>query len=321
MNVVYLTWIILIAVVAVIGNLLTIVAFVKESKLREKPSDFLILALACVDFFTGLFVLPLLSPLFVTPGHWPLGENGCRVLVTSSVWIITASLFLLIFISLDRFLLVYLDYSRYLNMQTKRVIYLFIALSFGIAIVAATLEQSMWYYGKSIDERGANINYDQVCLSPPRRVAAFSSAFFVLFYFVPVMIVCGLSIAFLGLLRRRIKNKVGAVESSRVSSVQSSGGATEEGSQQHESSIRNRYIKPALTLIALVTAMAVCMLPYCSYVIVVEWFCSECQDITVLYSFLFLQYINCCLDPVLYAATQSKIRKFYRRRVQAICHI
>ena len=326
MNIIYLILIPTLSFIAFLGNLLTIIAFWKETKLREKPSDALILALACIDFVTGLIVLPLNGPLYITPGHWPLEEIGCRILISSAVAVQTISLFLLIGISLDRYLLVSLEYSKYVKLQSKRRIKGYIVITLAISIIAIFIEQAMWNYGKTINEVAAGINFNRVCLSPIRRVATFSTFYFLLFFFLPVVMVCGLSIAFLMLLRRRIKKKarVGVSTQSRPDqrSTASATPATEEtsdGQGTSDASVRNRYIKPALTLIALVSAMALCMLPYCLYVIVVEWFCSECRNVPVLYAVLLLQFSNACLDPILYAATQSKIRRYYQARLKSIC--
>ena len=194
-----------IATVATFANLLTMVAFWKEPKLREKPSDLLIFALACVDFLTGLIVVPLITPLYVIPGDWPLGEFGCRTLVSTSTAALTGSMFLLIAISLDRLLLVSVQYPRYIKIQSKRQIYLNIGVAIGAAIFVSLLGQSFWNVAKTLDVIAANINFNKICLSPSRRVAAFSSAFFIIFYCIPVLIVGFLSVGFLLFLRKRIK--------------------------------------------------------------------------------------------------------------------
>lgn len=340
------------AAVTVIGNLLTLIAFWREPKLREKPSDMLICALAGVDFVTGLVVMPLMSPLYITPGDWPLGEAGCRVLISLSNIVLNSNLVLLIFISLDRYLLVSREYPQYVKIQSEHRIYACILLSFCLAALAVGAEQGPWEYAKTVNAVAAGIDYDKFCLSPPRRITRFSIGFFVVSYLLPVVIVGILSVAFLYLLRKRMKknltqvrpsdtasssqahsdnhatntttttttrgDETSALEVATISAVKTSAPTTEGQHQQAENSTRNRYIKPAITLIALVTAMGICMLPYCLYVVVVNWFCPQCANVEVLYAVLLLQYCNSCLDPILYAATQSKIRKFYRARFNAL---
>lgn len=316
---------ILVAVVCfltVIGNSATIYAFWKVPGLREKPSEFLILNLSVADLMTGLLAIPLVSPMYITPGNWPLGESGCRFIVFPFNLSIHTSLGLLLAISIDRFLLVYLEYPKYLKIQSQARINFIIACCWGFAALTVVIEQSVWDVAKGLDEVAANINYDRVCLSPPRRLQSFSISFFLGLYFTPVVLVCGFSLAFLCLLRKRlIKNKVRQAPQSTTGTVSSAPSHENQpqpdqsatgGSQgESRSRVRNRYIKPALSLIALVFGMAVCMLPYSLYVIIIELFCPKCNNIPVLFNLLFLQFCNACLDPFLYALTQRKIQKLY----------
>ncbi len=46
-------------------NIGTIVAFWRLPSLREKPSELLILNLACADLFTGLVIFPMAAPLAI----------------------------------------------------------------------------------------------------------------------------------------------------------------------------------------------------------------------------------------------------------------
>ena len=74
---------------------------------------------------------------------------------------------------------------------------------------------------------------------------------------------------------------------------------------------RNLYVKPAITLIGLVVSMAVCMLPYALYVVIIESGCQWCNSTDVLYALLLLQFCNACLDPFIYVFTRRKMRQFY----------
>ena len=127
------------------------------------------------------------------------------------------------------------------------------------------------------------------------------------------MIVCGLSISFLYFLHRRLK-KTKSSEASQASQVPSAQQANQEpsgSSRQGNSFTKNRYIKPAVSMLILVFAMAICMLPYCFYVMIIELFCETCNTLKVIYAVFLLQFCNACLDPFLYGMTQRKIRRFY----------
>ena len=315
-NLFYLIFIPTICFLIILGNSATIVAFWKLPSLRNKPSDLLILHLSITDLITGLFVIPIFSPNYITPGHWPLGELGCRFIAGPPYNIsIHTSLLLLLAISIDRFLLVSTKYPHYLKIQSKKHVNMEIACCWMISVLSILTEQATWDISKTLDVSAASVNFDVACLSPPRRMKSFSLTFFLILHFMPVMLVCGFSIAFLCLLRVRLrKNRISAAPTSVASppsvlSQHNQNETPDEGSLR--TMTRSRYIKPALSLIALVSAMAVCVLPYAIYVMTTELICPRCNDIVVLYRLLFLQFCNACLDPFLYALTQRKIKRLY----------
>ncbi len=299
---------------AIAGNLLIIICFWKLPSLREKPSDFLILNLSIVDLITGLVTIPLFSPLYIIRGYWPLGENGCRLLAIFLNLTVHASLTTLVAISIDRLLLVLKDYPSYLKIQSQRKIAATIAICWLFALFTVVPQQGMWDVAKVLDESAANINFDTHCLSPARRLKSYSLTFFLALYFAPVIMVCACSIWFLYLLHKRL-TKVKSSRETASHSTHTSGTRqvvpAGTSSNTSSSSAKNRYIKPAASLLALVLAMAICMLPYCFYVLIIELICQECVDLDILYGLLLLQFCNACLDPFFYGLTQRKIRQFY----------
>lgn len=55
---------VLVAIFAIIGNALVLVAFYKERRLRKK-SNYYIISLACADFCVGIFGIPLAISLVI----------------------------------------------------------------------------------------------------------------------------------------------------------------------------------------------------------------------------------------------------------------
>ena len=330
-------------IVTSIMNLATIGAFWKLRSLREKPSELFILNLACADLLTGMVLLPFGSFLYITPGYWPTGETGCIVTVALFNLSIHGSLFGLTTISVDRFLLVYMEYPQYIKKVTRAKVYKVIATGWVFVVVTIVIELSLWNVAKDIDESARNIPFDFVCLSPARRVRAFSLTFFLILYFCPVTIVCIMSAAFLYQLRKRLqKNSSRRKQTIRQGTSSTSGPgettmtsqielkSTSTGDDLDEKSghktktknkstgshldrvTRNRYVKPGITLIGLVVAMASCMLPYCFYVLITESGCERCNNTKVLFGLLVLQFCNACLDPFIYVLTRRKVRQFYK---------
>ena len=204
-------------------------------------------------------------------------------------------------------------------MQSKRRIRVVIAVCWCAALSAAMVEQILWNPAKSLDKSAAEIDFSKTCLTPPRRLKTYNLTLFLAVYFGPVIIVCILSIIFIFALRRRLmktKRKVKAsginmqdISNDSISTLSKASAQDDKTALQPSS--RSRYVKPAVTLFAIVLAMAICMLPYCFYVIVIGLICPECNNREILFNLLFLQFFNACLDPILYGITQRKIREFY----------
>ncbi len=343
-------------------NLGTIIAFWKLPQLREKPSELLILNLACSDILTGIWVLPLGGPLYITPNHWPFGEIGCAIWILGVDISLHGTLFALITISLDRFLLVYMEYPKYVKTVTFRSVYKVIACGWILTWISGAIEMAFWQQAKSVSEVAASIDYSSYCLSPPRRARGFALCFFLILYLTPVLIVLGLSIAFLYQLHLRLKktkllilghhvNTLHEPSDENQESEASPGHSSDETLDSHpdnndgahqiqkttskpkpvsryirssrknraDALIRKRYIKPAITLLGLVSAMAICMLPYSFYVMYSDvasgkhgkTACEICNNPNIIYGLILLQFFNACLDPFIYVVTRKRIRTFY----------
>ena len=243
-----------------IGNLGTIIAFRKLPSLRDKPSELLILSLSCADLITGSVVIPLFSPVYITPGYWPFKEMTCRICIFFTDLAVHASLFTLCMISIDRLLLVLKEYPQYMKIQTHFRIRTTLVIGWTCSIITGIIEVTLWEIAKELDESAGLIDYTQYCLSPPRRMQEFALSFFLILYFLPVLLVCGLSTAFFCLLYKRLnkswkmraKAQLPQLNLTAVQRHASSSSLVHQDSQQTMSSQqRNRYIKPAITLLAL----------------------------------------------------------------------
>ena len=83
-------------------------------------------------------------------------------------------------------------------------------------------------------------------------------------------------------------------------------------SRSNATGTRNRYTKAAVTLGALVAAVNICVLPFVLYSITVSSFCPRCNNGMIRDLLVNILYVNFCLNPILYAATMSKIGRFYK---------
>uniref|UniRef100_A0A8C5MKX7 G-protein coupled receptors family 1 profile domain-containing protein n=1 Tax=Leptobrachium leishanense TaxID=445787 RepID=A0A8C5MKX7_9ANUR len=86
------------------GNILVILAFVADKRLRTQSNLFL-LNLAICDFGIGAFSTPLFLPYMLT-GKWMPGRIMCKLWLTIDYTMCTASAFNVVLISYDRFMCV-----------------------------------------------------------------------------------------------------------------------------------------------------------------------------------------------------------------------
>ncbi|XP_054763083.2 beta-1 adrenergic receptor-like [Lytechinus pictus] len=93
------------AILGIVGNILVIVVLFHRRK-RNRSTDSLISGLAVADCLTSVMLIPNPSPTYI-PNTW-LGELYCRFVITQSLlWAsITASAYLLISISVERYIAV-----------------------------------------------------------------------------------------------------------------------------------------------------------------------------------------------------------------------
>ncbi|XP_075444624.1 histamine H3 receptor-like [Ascaphus truei] len=92
----------LLILLTVLGNILVILAFIVDKRLRTQ-SNFFLLNLSICDFFIGAFSLPLCVPYMLTD-KWTLGRFLCKLWLLVDYTLCTASVFNVVLISYDRFL-------------------------------------------------------------------------------------------------------------------------------------------------------------------------------------------------------------------------
>ena len=266
----------IINIVTIIGNILIIIAFIKVRSLRRKPSNALILALSITDLLFGIYELVFYAvPYYFYNGN-PFGKSGCIVTVAFNNLYPISNL-LLVAISIDRVLLVSLPYPKYVKTLTLFRVRMAVLACYLIGLVTAVIELSIW--NLAIRKSAEEINSAIFCKSPARHLEWFASIYFVALGFGPVFLIGILSAVFVCLLFRRIKTarRVGDLPSystsNAVNAVSSLGPlflarqSLSRGEALVETLIRNRYIKPAVTLFVLVAAMCISMLPLCTFVL------------------------------------------------------
>ena len=306
----------------VLGNITNICAFLIDRSLRDKPRDLLVVNLSFADLGIGLFCMPFVVSNLICD-CWPTGEVGCRIFVTTADIFLISGASSLIAISLDRYLLVARDYTAYLRIQTYSRIKVTIVLCWIYALIPTIVENAAWTYGKG---HSMFVPVESRCFSPARELFSFTIFIILVGSFIPLVIISSLSFSFLLLLRKRLsKQRKVSTASANVSQAQRETTLDNETSRStsrqivaksHRTSQSTyRYTKPAITFVFLIGAVAVTTLPYVLYMLV-SFFCPSCHNQVMRSRLINLAFINSVLNPFMYAATQTKIRKFYALRLR-----
>ena len=313
-NVFFAILVVMFSLTTCLANSGIIIAFWKNQRLKEKPSDLLMLALSILDFFQGLILFPLHAAVFVF-NRWIFGESICRCYIAMAYTSVTAGLLIVSVVSLDRLLLVTMQYPHYVKYQSKQRILFSIACCLAVSLVPSVVDLAVWDFAKSSNSIAAGIDYDYICLSPSRWVPQISLAFLFVFLLIPVVLVAALSAGFIRALHKRLNKKRRVGITDEDSSTPNSGPMTLE---QRTTRTKNRYVKPAVTLGALVIAMTVSVCPYLSYVVIVGLLCQTCLDPSLVYQLSILLYSKPLFDAVLYSVTESKMRQFYKSSLRTL---
>ena len=103
---IYITLLVLtcISITTIFGNGMVYIAFAKEKNLRT-PTNYLILSLCIADTFVGVFSVNVYS-IYVGSNSWLLGATMCVSWLVLDYWVFQASVFGVLTITIDRFLVI-----------------------------------------------------------------------------------------------------------------------------------------------------------------------------------------------------------------------
>jgi len=122
------------SVIGVLGNSLTVVALMKDKKLRRKATTTFIISLAFSDLLFSAINLPLTSVRYFYQ-KWILGDQLCRIFPFFFYGNVAASLMSMVAVTINRFVIIGC-YKYYSKIYTVRNVYFMIAalwiFSFGM---------------------------------------------------------------------------------------------------------------------------------------------------------------------------------------------
>ena len=283
---------ILIIAVAVVGNLMVCYAIITNKSLRSNPTNLFIFSLAFSDLLTVTMAVPFDIESLFLQGTWRHGEEMCRAWITVYLITVPTSILTLLTVSVDRYksLSDPLNRFRRCRFMTRKRALIVCAVIWLYSLLFALVPIMGW---RLYDE----FVYEGVCYFPFTPIYTTLSS--VLNFIVPLLITCGIYIKIYLIARRQHNSFDGEVSRKMRSTA--------------EKKVYSRNIQAAKTISMFVAAFFFCWVPYSSVSITAN-VCKSCSEqipMSVTVSLLMFGYLNCALNPFLFAFRNSRFKATY----------
>ena len=282
--------------ITILGNLLVCITVFSFRYLRT-TTNYLILSLAFSDLLLGILVLPF-STLNTIVREWPLGSIFCNIYISTDVMLCTVSILNLFAISLERYLAVTkpLVYTRLLVFRRVMwiigVIWLFSFLMGFVPILAG------W---NTHDGHIQNMANPSVCVFEGNKIYVLLVA--VGTYFAPLIVMCAVYIRVFIIARGQVR-QINQLVRQTVRMFN-------KDSKSRDPRLASDS-KATVTLASVVTAFAICWVPY-FVLFTIKPFISFTIDPNLDLFVLWLGYINSMLNPFLYGFHNTEFRDAFMK--------
>lgn len=285
-----------------IGNLLVLVVVVRNREQFTSTTNLFIVNLAVADLFFLVFCVPFHAVIYTAVG-WPFGDAVCKLVHFVQFASMTASVYTLVAMSIDRFLAVgYPLRTKHLR-TPPCALFVAVAVWTVSALLAApwsVVYTAIEYPSMSEDGTVGTTAYcadDWSWVGRDNRPTAYL-VLFVVAYAIPLSCI--------GVLSALTVRQLWATET------------TNDGPSRRRSVIAKRRVTRLIAVV--VGVFAVCWLP--SHVV---WLWANYFPLTWhhAYSFFYakisahaLSYANSSMNPIIYAFLSSRFRREFRRAVR-----
>ena len=278
--------------VTILGNLLVCVVILSNRRLQN-PTNYFILSLSLSDLSLGILVLPF-STINSILSSWPLGAIFCNIYNSFDVMLCTVSILNLFAISLDRYYAVTYPLRYVQRVNSRRVFW----VCMGIWIFSFVMAFVPIHLGLNTPQ-GVVQNFKH-----PKQCVFLLNQIYVLLvsigtYFIPLIIMCTVYTKVFYIAKKQVKN---INKMTQIGNHLHNGTSSPKRDQRMASDT-----KATFTLASVVTAFAICWVPY-FIVFTIKPFLpnpiSPHLDLFVLW----LGYVNSLLNPFLYAFHNTEFR-------------
>lgn len=324
-------------VVCVVGNALTIIAYIRDPKLQTVQNMYL-LNLAVADFFVGCVSMPFYFVTTMLDYQWIFGRLFCKIWNALDFLVCLAGAYAVVLISVDRSLMVWQG-AAYAVHQTKKVATLRIVTSWCLSFLIYVPAVFLWdvWAGQSIVPHGV-CDVEFVINFP------FTLSTAILEFVLPFVSITALSIyLYVTIIRKSriaLNTRIWTNNSARsqasfhtICKELDGKPETEERKEPESNSalsslkerlsdskkkkagdlekrILRRNQKAAQRLAVLVGVFVICWTPYTITTIVIAA-CGNCVEDHLYEALIWLQWANSVVNPFLYAFTTPRFRENY----------
>ncbi|XP_046641137.1 allatostatin-A receptor-like isoform X2 [Daphnia pulicaria] len=279
----------IIAIVGFFGNALVVTVVVANSRMRS-TTNLLIVNLALADLLFIVFCVPFTASDYALL-FWPFGEVWCKIVQYLVIVTANASIYTLVLMSLDRYLIVVHPLSS-ISIRTKTKTYWAIAVTW-VVIFSACVPLLMAHGHVVYQFAGEEYTGCRFLHKEGWSYYAFQIAFFATSYVVPLLLICGLHVGMLTHLWRR----------------------TTPGGRVSVRRQRGKKMRVTRLVCIVVFTFAICWLPIQLYLLLKSLALFNTSPVTVVIQITshILAYMNSCMNPFLYAFISDNFRKSFRK--------
>lgn len=314
---------VLIIIVATLGNLLVIYAFSTHHRLRQNVTNYFVVSLAVSDILTVLFVTTFELDVILNYGRWVHGVFMCHVWTFMYLLVAPGSIINLLAVTVDRFLVLRIP-LRYTTLMTKRRAILGIGVLWLYAFLIASLPTLGWRMK----------NFPKVKISCYFLTTPEYSIFVGVVNFLLPLLFMGFLWTKIYAIAQKHAKRVRKLEQSL--SVIDNSSQTDKSSRNSHGSISDdnmsgkklfenpnatsnkkqfkRYLRGSKYIAILVGAFFFCWLPYISVSLVSainrSWYLKIHPSIH--FALLTLGYLNSALNPFLYPFHDRQFREVFK---------